>query len=319
MGNRIEKTEISKANLEIVHKAPESAFTSIAHPWPWPQCVWHHHKEYEIHLILNASGQAWVGDYIGPFVHGHIVLVGPDLPHNWTSHSIAPPDQPAQEDHVIQFSHDSFGQGFFEIPDLAEIKELLKRGAQGVEFFGCSTNTLERIMRLRHLSGAERFLCLLEILTSLARVEDYRVLCSPSYSPVLGDGNVMRINKILSYMRLNMATDLTIEAACAYLHMQPRSFSRFFNQITGRRFSDYLCEMRIGESCNLLLNTDRPITDICFAVGFSNISWFNRCFLEIKGVTPREFRRAALARYGPFDQRGHSSAKVSKHDAMRAV
>ena len=250
-----------------------------------------------------------MGDYIGPFSPGHLVLVGPDLPHNWTSHSIATPDQPPQEDHVIQFTLESFGQGFFDIPDLAEIKELLNRGAQGVEFLSYGEATLAKITRLRFLSGAERFLCLLEILKSLAEIGDCRVLCSQTYSPVLGDTNVMRINKVLSYMRLNMATDITLESACTYLHMQPRSFSRFFNQITGRRFSDYLCEMRIGESCSLLLNTDRPITDICFAVGFSNISWFNRCFLEIKGVTPREYRRSAVARYGPFDSRGNLASE----------
>ncbi|MEO8410963.1 MAG: AraC family transcriptional regulator, partial [Propionivibrio sp.] len=315
MSKRSEQTEKFKANLEIVHPAPESAFTSIVHPWPWPQCVWHHHKEFEIHLILNASGQLWVGDYIGPFRHGHLVLVGPDLPHNWTSHSIAPPDQPAQEDHVVQFDIDSFGKGFFEIPDLAEIYTLLKRSARGIEFLDYDETVVDLIFQLGSSKGVGRFVCLLQILQKLARVTDYRVLCSEAYSPILGDNAVMRINKILSYMRLNLANELTLEAACAYLHMQPRSFSRFFRQITGRRFSDYLCEMRIGEACSLLLNTDRPITDICFAVGFSNISWFNRCFLEIKGITPREFRRAGSARYGPFDQRGQASEKNLKVSA----
>ena len=82
--------------------------------------------------------------------------------------------------------------------------------------------------------------------------------------------------------------------------MQSRSFSRFFRQITGRRFSDYLREMRVGEACDLLQNTELPITDICFSVGFNNISWFNRCFMESKKVTPREYRRIGLGRYGPL-------------------
>ena len=293
-----------KAHLEIVNKVPESVFTCIAHPWPWPQCVWHHHKEFEIHLILHASGQAWIGDYIGPFHSGHLVLVGAELPHNWTSHGAASSGQQPQEDHVIQFSQDAFGQGFFDIPDLAEVKRLLSLSSQGIEFFGCHERTIEKITSLRFLSGIERFICLMEILKDLAGTEDYRVLCSKTYSPVLGDGDALRINKILSHMRSNIASELTLESASAFLRMQPRSFSRFFYQITGQRFGNYLCEMRIGESCNLLLNTDRPITDICFAVGFTNLSWFNRCFLGIKGLTPREFRQTATARYGPFDARG---------------
>ena len=304
MNHRLDYADKFKANLQIVAPVPESAFKTIVHPWPWHQCVWHYHKEYELHLILNASGQIWIGDYIGAFSHGHLVLVGPDLPHNWTSYAASSPSQPAQEDHVIQFSEDSFGSRFFDVPDLSAIKDLLVRSAQGIEFLDRDPSIIKRICRIGVLCGVERFLCLIEILRDLAGMADYRILCSPSYSPAFGQSDATRINKILAHMRANLASEITMESLCCDLHLQPRSFSRFFRQVTGRRFSDYLCEMRISEACNQLLNTDRPITDICFAVGFSNVSWFNRCFFEIKGVTPREYRRTAAARYGPFDQRG---------------
>ena len=312
MNHRLGNTERFKANLQLVDPAPESVFKSMVHPWPWPQCVWHHHKEYELHLILHASGQIWLGDYIGSFSHGHLVLVGPDLPHNWTSHSVPTQDHIPQEDHVIQFGDDSFGERFFAIPDLSEIRGLLNRSTRGIEFFNYNPIVLEQICEIGSMSGVDRFICLIEILKYLAATEDYRSLCSQSYSPSLGQGDAMRINKILSYMRSNLANEITLVRTCAYFHMPPRSFSRFFSQVTGRRFSDYLCEMRIGEACNLLLNTEQPITDICFAVGFSNVSWFNRCFLEIKGATPREYRLASSARYGPYDQRGTGNSDYSR-------
>jgi AraC-like DNA-binding protein len=46
------------------------------------------------------------------------------------------------------------------------------------------------------------------------------------------------------------------------------------------------------------MQTDCFIADICFQVGFSNLANFNRRFLEIKGMTPSEFRRQAESRFG---------------------
>jgi AraC-like DNA-binding protein len=40
------------------------------------------------------------------------------------------------------------------------------------------------------------------------------------------------------------------------------------------------------------------VTDICYQVGFSNVANFNRCFRELKGMTPTEFRRQAESRFG---------------------
>ena len=47
------------------------------------------------------------------------------------------------------------------------------------------------------------------------------------------------------------------------------------------------------------MESDRMISQICYEVGFNNIANFNRRFLEIRGMTPSEFRRQADKRFGP--------------------
>ncbi len=47
--------------------------------------------------------------------------------------------------------------------------------------------------------------------------------------------------------------------------------------------------------------TDRYVNNICYDVGFNNLANFNRRFLEVKGVTPRQFRKQAEARFGAGD------------------
>jgi AraC-like DNA-binding protein len=46
------------------------------------------------------------------------------------------------------------------------------------------------------------------------------------------------------------------------------------------------------------MESDRLVSHICYDVGFNNVANFNRRFLEVKGVTPSEFRRQAHHRFG---------------------
>ncbi len=56
--------------------------------------------------------------------------------------------------------------------------------------------------------------------------------------------------------------------------------------------------LRISRACQLLMETDRYISNVCYDCGFNNVANFNRRFLEIKGMTPKEFRRQGEARFG---------------------
>ena len=81
--------------------------------------------------------------------------------------------------------------------------------------------------------------------------------------------------------------------------MTESSFSRFFRRATGNTFTDFVNRAAHQPACQLLMETDRYITNVCYDVGFNNVANFNRRFLQIKGMTPKEFRRQAEARFGP--------------------
>ena len=76
----------------------------LEHGYPTPLARWHCHEEYEFHIITATSGKTFVGDWIGPFEPGHVVLCGPRLPHNWISLDV-PPEGVEKRDLVIQFRH----------------------------------------------------------------------------------------------------------------------------------------------------------------------------------------------------------------------
>src|SRR5471030_331025 len=120
----------------------------LEHGFPNPLVRWHYHDEYELHLILESSGKVFVGDYIGQFTPGHLVLTGPRVPHNWVS--IDSPEEGIKvRDMVIQFTHRPLELLAGEIAEMRTILPLLNRAVHGIEFFNLSEQAKQRFIRIR--------------------------------------------------------------------------------------------------------------------------------------------------------------------------
>ncbi|MEJ8846580.1 AraC family transcriptional regulator [Variovorax rhizosphaerae] len=269
----------------------------LAHGYPSQLARWHCHDEYELHLITATSGKAFVGDWIGPFQPGHLVLCGPRLPHNWISLD-APADGVSARDLVVQFRHEPFAQAAAEIPEIAEVMQLLERARRGVEFFGLSERAERHFHAVKAARGLRRLGAFCDYLADLAECTDYRLLSSVQIKGAEGDAEGDQINAIVNRITDNVAEPIAMAEVAAELGMSESRFSRFFRKSTGNSFTDFVNQVRINNACHLLMQTDHYVTDICYQVGFNNVANFNRRFLEIKGMTPSEFRRQADSRFG---------------------
>ena len=115
---------------------------------------------------------------------------------------------------------------------------------------------------------------------------------------VEGDTAVDQVNAIVNRITSNLAEPVAMADIAGELGMSESRFSRFFKRSTGNSFTDFVNRVRINSACHLLMQTDHYVTDICYQVGFNNVANFNRRFLEIKGMTPTEFRRQSDSRFG---------------------
>jgi AraC-like DNA-binding protein len=287
---------------------PEGAFGTLrclSHGFPNPLVRWHYHDEYELHLIVRTSGKVFVGDYIGHFEPGHLVLTGPRLPHNWISTDV-PPEGVALRDMVIQFADAPLRHAAEAVPELAGVLPLLDRARHGVEFFGISERVRASMERVRASSGLRRFAEFTDLLGELSACTDWRALSAVRMQSRDDDATLARISGIVDYLSDNLELPLSVADICARAGMSESGFSRQFRRATGNTFTDFVNRLRVNRACQLLMETDRYVTNICFDVGFGNVANFNRRFLEIKGMTPKEYRRQAEGRFG-----GHSSAGVA--------
>ncbi|WP_374642096.1 AraC family transcriptional regulator [Hydrogenophaga sp.] len=268
----------------------------LEHGFPTPLARWHYHDEYELHLITSTSGKAFVGDWIGPFQAGHLVLTGPRLPHNWVSMDM-PEGGVAQRDLVIQFPHEPLVKAADTIPELREILPLLDRARHGIEFFGLSEAAQQHWRRVKSARGLRRLTAFCDYLADLAACTDYRLLSSVQLQSDDDDASIDQIHAVVSRITDHLADEHSASALAAELGMSESRFSRFFRKATGNTFTDFVNRVRISRACQLLMDTDQQVTHICYEVGFNNVANFNRRFLEIKGMTPTEFRKQSLTRF----------------------
>lgn len=281
------------------YEAPQEAglIRCLAHGFPTPLARWHFHDEYELHLITATSGKAFVGDWIGPFQPGHLVLCGPRLPHNWISMDVPEGGVP-ERDLVIQFAHGPVAHAAEKIPELADVMALLDRARHGIEFFGLSGRAIAHFHAVKAARGFQRLAAFCAYLDDLARCTDFRLLSSVRMQGEDDETGNDQVNVLVSRITRDHALPLSAAALAAELGMSESRFSRFFRRATGNTFTDFVNRIRVNRAGQLLMDTDRQVTYICFEVGFNNVANFNRRFLEIKGVTPSDFRRQADHRFG---------------------
>jgi AraC-like DNA-binding protein len=86
------------------------------------------------------------------------------------------------------------------------------------------------------------------------------------------------------------ATDVAAMARAA--HASPAHFSRAFRAAFGIPPGRYLTERRITRAAFLLRETDAPVTDIAYDVGFRSLGTFSRTFSRLIGVSPRAYRQS---------------------------
>ncbi|MFG1807331.1 AraC family transcriptional regulator [Streptomyces sp. NPDC049040] len=253
---------------------------------------WHHHREYELTLITQGSGTRYVGTTVERYRPGDLVLLGPDLPHTFTSE----PYEGVAEAAVTQFRHDFLGPDFFALPQFCALDDLLARSGRGLYFDRVPEEVRELVTRLPHLGAAAQTTALLDVLCRLAPGSAARHLTGPGYAPAPGTAVRDRIDAVCRHLQQSHTGPVHHEEVAALVHMSPTSFSRFFRNAMGRTLTDYLNQLRVETACALLTGTPLPVTEVAARSGYRNLSNFNRRFRELKGLRPTEYRAAHLRR-----------------------
>jgi AraC-like DNA-binding protein len=254
---------------------------------------WHYHVEYEITLTVNSSGLRYVGDTIEPYGDGDLVLLGSNLPHTWMSQDRMNAADPHVV-HVFWIRPDWIHALAETVEELRPVKGLLLNASRGLVFSAPTARAVRALAEDLHAVTAPpaRLVRFIELLTLLAQDRDPRPLCvcrADLATPTGGDRH--RLDRTLEHIHQHYTGEISLPHLASLAALSVSGLHRLFKRHTRMTVGEYVAQLRIGKACSLLVSTNKPIALIADDVGYANASQFNRRFLTIKKLTPREFRR----------------------------
>ena len=251
----------------------------------------HKHFEYELNYVENAPGaRRTVGDSVEVIGNYDLVLItGRELEHVWENHHCSSKEI---REITIQFSPDLLPEQLLSKTPFNSIKTMLEKAQKGLAFPLSTIISIRPFLNsLTHetqsFHAVSHFLILLH---ELSQSDDAYTLASSSFAHTEPTMESRRIKKVHEYLITHYSEEIRLSQLATLVGMSEASLSRFFKLRTGKCFSDYLINIRIGFAIRLLVDTEQTVSEISFNCGFNNISNFNRIFKKSKGCTPKEFR-----------------------------
>ncbi len=251
------------------------------------QITFHQHAEWELSYVITGSGTRIVGDLMETFSNGEVVLIPPNIPHCWSFDKNIHDDKGKIENITIIFPDLLFDKCISVFPETKRYISSINQYKQAIRFEGYTLQMLQKIMTAMLLQND------MEQLSSLINL--FVVMASSNETCIVGscnkqDYNMERFQEVFRFIANNYQQNISLEDVANYIHMNRSSFCTFLRRTIGKPFFTILNEYRIESSCLMLRETTMPIAEICYAVGFNDVPYYNRTFKKLKGITPKDYR-----------------------------
>lgn len=191
-------------DLEVVQIRRGESFKAWSHGYPFHTVCWHFHPEYELHLVVAATGHYFIGE----FEPGNLVLTGPSLPHNWVS-DIPKNSSIPLRGRIVQFSESFTGR---QLSPLME--ELMQaQGVRCIELFMMIGGLLSRAPGISTVAFSRAFrrhtgITLVQYVTRLRINLACQILMSDEQAAITDICFEVGFNKLSNFNRQFLAEKL---------------------------------------------------------------------------------------------------------------
>ena len=254
---------------------------------PSEQIGLHHWNSWEMSYIISGEGRRILGDTEEPFTEGEVILVVPEMPHQWIFAADKTNPDGNIENITISFSSDLLKRLSNIMPEFSPLAEWYERLDASIKFKPSECMKIAVVLRkMEHESAAERVTSLLHLLISIQRNRNYTIAGRFAKSFTIEE----KIKKIKIYIRCNYKRNINIEQLAKYIGMNRSSLCTMFKRYTGKTIIEYLQNYRIEIAKHLLTSTTESISSCCYNCGFNDVPHFNRTFKQLVGMNPSKYR-----------------------------
>ena len=246
---------------------------------------WHFHVEMELTLFTSGEGTRFVGDHIGSFAAGDLVLLGENLPHYWHTRG--------RSSGISVQWHFPKSHPFWAFPENLGLGDFFNLANRGLHILGHTAIEVTALLQqLTRRKGVEQLASLLSTLARLATApgNERRPISARSFALSAGSQHQDAISKALRYLIAHFREAVRLEEVLPLTGMSRPTFARQFKKHSGRTFSEFLNRLRLQAACHELDESDRSVLDIALSSGFTQVSFFNRLFRRILRCSPSAYR-----------------------------
>ena len=179
-------------------------------------------------------------------------------------------------------------EGRFITPVISNVNYPFQVLSQDIEWERSVLDAILRIYYMRHettmeLSALGQFFVIWEqIFTHSGRVPAKIRESTPQLT---------QLKKMISYIAENYQRKITLDDICLSGNMGKTSCCQIFQKYLNQTPNTYLTVFRLRKGAEMLAQTDMPIVDISYEVGFSGASYFSEAFKKHMGGMPSEYRK----------------------------
>lgn len=228
---------------------------------------------------------------------GDIILVGSDLPHYWRFDPMPLNESMTNEPYatVVHFQENFLGEQFMHLPETKMIRKLMEKAKRGISIRGKeSLKVASSIAKIYKEEGLSKIIALLDCLIQISALPQLNQLASIGFKADFREAENERMNNIYNFALTHFKNKIQLEEISAVADLVPNSFCRYFKLRTGKTFSKFMTDIRIGYACKLILENRLDVKQICFESGFNNFTCFHKSFKAITGKTPKSYQETHL-------------------------
>lgn len=105
-----------------------------------------------------------------------------------------------------------------------------------------------------------------------------------------------RLKRVLSFMEEHYGEPVTLAEMARIAGLSRMHFAAQFRISTGAKPHEYLLRLRVERAQKLMLESDEPLAQVAFSVGFQTQAHFTTVFRRFASTTPHRWRSEQIAR-----------------------
>ncbi len=254
----------------------------------WMEAKLHQHDAWELYYVIQGHGTRMAGDSLLPFTEGDVVLIPPSMHHHWDYEPAS-----ADKDGCIHYLMVAFKHSL--VLNCMNIFPELRNRLAGITFptealhFGMESSRIIRhaMLKINKADELGRLSEMFRLLPVIFTASDYTF----AGKPLRIERDVRRMQQICTYVMAHYIHPISLNDIAAEVGMNRSAFCSYFKQRKGITFSQFVMQYRLNTACQLLIHSQKSVSEICYLVGFNDVSHFIRMFTKEKGMPPGKYRK----------------------------